>query len=89
MSSYNRVPFPFIVFCQEKREAVSEANPSASFGDISILLAESWKALSDAERHAYANPDLTLSRSRSDVYKTAPVMRRSNRLRNKRLGHKL
>lgn len=40
-------------FTQDKRQAMSEANPDVSFGDLSKLVAQAWKDLSDGQRAKY------------------------------------
>ena len=43
----------FIVFCNEKRKQVKEANPEAKMGEITKILGEEWKKLSDEDKKPY------------------------------------
>lgn len=73
---------PFIAFCYAKRAEVRDANPMAGLGDMSRLLSARWKELSESEKSAYAVP-------RHDGHllpQEGSGIRRSSRLRNKRLG---
>ena len=70
---------PFIKFCQEKRDEVKAANPNANFGDIGMILASLWKEMNQIERTPRVE-------SRSQVTEADPGLRRSARVRNKRLG---
>jgi len=77
-----RLMTPFIAFCYAKRDEVRAANPMARFGDMSRLLSARWKELSESEKSAYAVPrhdGFVISNEDSGL-------RRSSRLRNKRLG---
>lgn len=47
------MPSAFIVFSNENRDKVKEANPKASFGDIGKRLGKMWQALSDEEKQKY------------------------------------
>jgi hypothetical protein len=77
---------PFIAFCKANRDEVKAANPNANFGDIAKILTTLWK-----EKCAYVEPrhDYVL-RERAPASAPAPAnepeLRRSARLRNKRLG---
>jgi hypothetical protein len=90
---------PFIVFCNEHRDEIKAANPNVQFGEIGRLLAIRWKEMSDRERMAYVVPySARLANGippRETRHAPAPTpattpsepeMRRSSRLRNKRLG---
>ena len=83
-----RAVSPFIVFCMSKRGELQAANPKAEFGEIGVKLAVLWKSMSQSERDEYADKwrgqqnDVVASRTRS----SEPELRRSSRLRNKRLG---
>ena len=70
---------PFIKFCHEKRDEVKAANPNANFGDIGMILASLWKEMNQIER-------TTRVKSRRQVSEADSGLRRSARLRNKRLG---
>ncbi|NBO25005.1 MAG: hypothetical protein EBU93_07235 [Chlamydiae bacterium] len=70
---------PFIKFCQEKRDEVKAANPNANFGDVGMILASLWKEMNQIERKMRVEP-------RSQVTEAESGLRRSARLRNKRLG---
>jgi hypothetical protein len=72
---------PFIKFCQEKRDEVKAANPNAKFGDIGKILASIWKEMNQIERTTRVEPRSQVTESESDS-----GLRRSARLRNKRLG---
>jgi hypothetical protein len=75
---------PFIAFCKANRDEVKAANPNANFGDIAKILTSLWKEMIESEKVAYVEP------RRVQVVATAPAsepeLRRSARLRNKRLG---
>ena len=52
----NRVKKPksgYLFFCEDKRESVSKKNPNKKMGEISKILGELWRALSDKEREKY------------------------------------
>jgi hypothetical protein len=81
MSSCNNTTSPYISFCNAKRHEVKAANPNAAFGDIAKLLRNIWNELSESEKASYNH------KNNEDVNgQPEPVVRRSNRLRNKRLG---
>ena len=78
---------PFIAFCHANRDAVKAANPDVSFGDMGRILSCLWKEKNESESKGHATPchvyDL---RQRAVEPENAPELRRSSRLRNKRLG---
>jgi hypothetical protein len=78
-----RAVSPFIAFCKSKRDEVKAANPKAEFGKIGMLLSTLWKSMSQSEKDAYAEPRC---RQQNFVAANEPELRRSSRLRNKRLG---
>lgn len=43
----------FIVFCNEKRDQVKKANPEAKMGEITKILGDEWKKMSDDEKKPY------------------------------------
>jgi len=89
MSASTRSTSPFIVFCKENRDAVKAANPTASFGDTAKLLSNIWKDMKRSEQEAYSesrNVNLGESRTQVNVPTSDQPLRRSSRLRNKRLG---
>ena len=43
----------FIVFCNEKRAQVKEANPEAKMGEITKILGDEWKKMTDEEKKPY------------------------------------
>lgn len=45
----------FMLFSNECRAKIKEANPSASFGEIGAKVGEAWKKLSDKEKEVYVN----------------------------------
>ena len=73
---------PFIAFCNAKRDEVRAANPTAAFGDMGKLFATLWKSMSQNEKDAYAEPRCS---QQNVVAASEPELRRSSRLRNKRL----
>jgi hypothetical protein len=79
MSSTNTTS-PFIAFCNAKRAEVKAANPNANFGDIARLLSVAWKELNETKKSAYKAPH------KNNESESEPGLRRSSRLRNKRLG---
>lgn len=72
-------PSAFIKFCEEKREEVKAANPYANIGDVGMILASMWKEMKQIERTTHVEPG-------SQVTEPVSGVRRSSRLRNKRLG---
>ncbi|KAF4520008.1 hypothetical protein B566_EDAN007156 [Ephemera danica] len=48
-----RPPNSFMLFAQEHRKGLSKINPNLKNKDISKLLGQAWKRISDAERNAY------------------------------------
>jgi len=77
---------PFIAFCYAKRDEVRAANPMARFGDMSRLLSARWKELSESEKSAYAVPRNSHKNDGFVISNEDSGLRRSSRLRNKRLG---
>ena len=52
----NRVKKPksgYLFFCDDKRDSVQKKNPGKKMGDISKILGELWKNISDEERQKY------------------------------------
>ena len=45
----------FMLYCDAKREKVRQENPNASITDISKILGEKWRAISDERRTKYQN----------------------------------
>jgi hypothetical protein len=43
----------FIMFCNEKRDQVKKANPEAKMGEITKILGDEWKKMSDEEKKPY------------------------------------
>jgi hypothetical protein len=43
----------WIIFCNENRSAIKEANPSYGFKEMAGALSEGFKSLSEEERAAY------------------------------------
>lgn len=74
---------PFIEFCFANRDAVKAANPKAGFGEIGKLLSALWFEQKTAEKTVYSEPRNTVH---FQVAESEPELRRSARLRNKRLG---
>jgi hypothetical protein len=74
---------PFIEFCYANRDAVKAENPTAEFGEIGKLLSARWIEQKNAEKAVYSEPRNTV---RFQVAEQEPELRRSSRLRNKRLG---
>jgi hypothetical protein len=67
----------YIAFCKENRDEVKAVNPAAAFGDMGRLLRDRWNNMSESEKETYAS----MKNNSSDA-----GLRRSSRLRNKRLG---
>lgn len=80
----------YIAFCIANREEVKAANPSAEFGDMGRLLRTRWNGLSESEKAMYDKPRVTiqmdLTHEPTQDNEPNQVLRRSSRLRNKRLG---
>jgi HMG (high mobility group) box len=79
---------PFIAFCKANRDEVKAANPTSEFGEMGRLLWSLWNQLSDSEKAVYSEPRGSRDTSGNQVH-TPPIeagIRRSSRLRNKRLG---
>lgn len=72
---------PFIAFCHANREEVKAANPKANFGDIAQILTTLWK-----EKVAYVEPRSVQVVAPAPAPANEPELRRSARLRNKRIG---
>jgi hypothetical protein len=84
MSGYTRsASAPYIEFCKAKRDEVRASNPTAKFGDMGRLLLAIWKEMSESEKAAYANIDENNVVASNQCEQG---LRRSSRLRNKRLG---
>lgn len=52
----NRVKKPksaYLFFCDDKRPSVQKKNPGKKMGDISKILGDLWKNISDEERQKY------------------------------------
>ena len=80
---------PFIAFCNANREQVKTANPTAEFGDVGRLLSVAWKQLNESEKELYSNTQKNNGDTMTLIAHDSPNvlgLRRSNRLRNKRLG---
>jgi len=43
----------FMIFSQENRSKIKEANPDASFGQLGKLIGQAWKALDESEKEPY------------------------------------
>jgi hypothetical protein len=71
---------PFIEFCYANRDAVKAANPTAGFGEIGKLLSARWIEVKAAEKAVYSDAPNPIR------VEQEPELRRSSRLRNKRLG---
>ncbi|KAJ7515880.1 hypothetical protein O6H91_22G032800 [Diphasiastrum complanatum] len=47
-------PLPaFLLWCKDQREQIKADNPQASFKEMSVILGEKWKSLSDEEKKTY------------------------------------
>ena len=81
-TSVQRTVSPFIAFCNANRDEIKSAHPNAQPGYVAMLLTNRWKEMNESARVSYAKPPLV------DIQQTQdePVLRRSARLRNKRLG---
>ena len=83
----SRAVSPFIAFCYAKRDEVKAANPKANFGDVARILAILWKEMNNEERaptHDYSLRERVAASAPAPA--NEPELRRSARLRNKRLG---
>ena len=40
-----RAPSPYIIFCNENRDKIKSANPTATFGQLGKLCGEAWRKL--------------------------------------------
>jgi hypothetical protein len=85
-------PSPFIAFCRAKRSEVKAANPNAEFGQMGRLLRYHWNQLNESEKASYALPRKGHQSNRpvnipfSSTPQNDTELRRSSRLKNKRLG---
>jgi HMG (high mobility group) box len=88
MSAYAKRPMsPFVAFCYANRDDVKAANPTANFGDLGRLLADLWKKTRDGEKALCVDHCLRdASRNQVAAPQNDLGLRRSARLRNKRLG---
>jgi hypothetical protein len=43
----------YMIFCKEKRSAVSEQHPELSFGQVGSKLGETWRTMSAAEKKQF------------------------------------
>ena len=83
MSGCNNTTSPYISFCNAKRAEVKAANQNAEFGDMGRLLRNLWNELSESEKSVYG----THHKNNAAITSYCePGLRRSKRLRNKRLG---
>jgi hypothetical protein len=48
-----RAPSAYLIFCSERRVAVKEANPDATFKDMGKLLGAEWATLDDKARQVH------------------------------------
>ena len=55
LSSIKKPRTAFSFFTKTRRVKIGEANPNASFGELSKLVSVAWKALSDKEMKTYRN----------------------------------
>ncbi|KAE8672418.1 FACT complex subunit SSRP1 [Hibiscus syriacus] len=60
----------FMFFCQVERENLKKSNPGASFTEVSRILGEKWKKLSEEEKEPY-EAKAKLDRKRYDVERNA------------------
>jgi hypothetical protein len=92
MYGFNNTTFSaYIAFCKENRDEVKAANPNAVFGDMGRLLLARWNEMSAKERSVYTNPRDNSQQNDENVHIEAEIpsevgLRRSSRLRNKRMG---
>jgi hypothetical protein len=78
----------YIAFCEANRDDV-KAIPRIKSGDIDPFLKSMWKHMEESERAVYRNPNRIRSSTlkiRSSTPTNELGLRRSGRLRNKRLG---
>lgn len=86
MSGGNNTTFSaYISFCKAKRAEVKAANPNLSLGYTSPILFRLWKELSESEKSAYGDPH-SFNSNKNNKAQSESGLRRSSRLRNKRLG---
>jgi hypothetical protein len=76
----------YIAFCKENRDEVKAVNPAAAFGDMGRLLRDRWNKMSESEKAVYANPRSCVKNNIEIEVSSDAGLRRSSRLRNKRLG---
>lgn len=81
-----RTNSPFIAFCNANRERVKSSNPNVEFGHTAHLLSDEWKQLNDNEKAVYANTQKNHGITTNSQSPNVLGLRRSSRLRNKRLG---
>jgi len=48
-----RARTPYIIFATEERPKAKEANPNLGFGQLTKVVSDKWKAMSDAEKAPY------------------------------------
>jgi HMG (high mobility group) box len=76
--------YGYHAFCVANREEVKAANPAAEVGDMGRLLRIRWNSLSESEKAMYDKPQV---KDEKDLnIEPEQGVRRSSRLRNKRLG---
>ena len=82
--------YGYLAFCVANREEVKAANPSAEVGDMGRLLRTRCNMLSESEKAMYDKPrveiQMDLNNEPTQDNEPNQVLRRSSRLRNKRLG---
>ena len=80
---------PFSVFFRENHAKFAADNPEESFACIVRLARNSWEDMKRSEQEAYSesrNVNLGEIRTQVNVPTSEQPLRRSSRLRNKRLG---
>ena len=78
----NSTASSFVEFCRSHREEVRAANPSATFKDMGKILLARWNELNQSKKTAPATaPAHVIAPEENNA-----ELRRSSRLRNKRLG---
>jgi hypothetical protein len=50
-----RAPSPYIIFCNENRDKIKSANPTATFGQLGKLCSEAWAKLNEAGKKPYVD----------------------------------
>ena len=79
--------FAFIDFCNANRHTVKKSNPTATWVESQMVLENVWKGMSESEKSVYyETEDNALILSCFWKEKNESELRRSSRLRNKRLG---